>query len=75
MYCVNSDVTIGSAANPTLNAIISQVGFDSVEKGRSVGDIQTLNIQFTAEYNLTDSRTALVEYENDVANYLTTATS
>lgn len=75
MYCVNTDVLIGSASRPTLNVILSQVAFDTVEKGRTINEVQTLNVQFTAEYNLTNSRTVLVEYKNNVANYNVVATS
>lgn len=75
IYLTRSDVTIGSSSHPYLEFIISQLAFDKVDKKRDLNGIQTITANFTAEYNLTDSRTIQVVYKNDVANYNVVATS
>ena len=51
---VNSDVTIGSAGNPSFRIDLSRVAFDTWEPERPNDDIATQTINFKALYDITN---------------------
>lgn len=66
---INTDVTIGNAANPQLRIDLHSVTFKPVTRAIKLNDIVKQTLTFTAHYNTTDSKMITVTATNAVASY------
>lgn len=65
----NSDVTIGSSMNPTLQIDLAKVKFSKFEKGYNNDDIVTATVDFKAFYSISDSALIQVDLVNEQSSY------
>jgi len=65
----NTDVTIGTAANPQITIDLNKVIFNDLTHAIKVGDVMRQTIQFKGFYNLTDSKMISVKATNLQASY------
>jgi hypothetical protein len=62
--CVNSDVTIGTAGNPTLQLDLAQCSFENWTKNGSNDDLVTQTLGFEGEFSVGDSETIAAMLQN-----------
>ncbi len=65
----NTDVTIGTSANPQITIDLNKVVFKALTKPFKIGDIITQTIQFKAMYNTTDRKMVSIKASNLVTSY------
>jgi hypothetical protein len=65
----NTDVTIGSAANPEIKIDLYKVIFKALNKPVKIGDIMMQSLSFKAHYSISDSKMVQVTCVNAVASY------
>lgn len=66
---VRSDITIGSASNPTITITLPKVSFEDLSQDRPIDDIVTSAIEFTAHYDNDESNAILIDVVNELADY------
>ena len=66
---VNTDVTIGNAANPRIKIDLYAVTFKPITRAIKLNDIVTQTVQFTAHYSTSDSKMVEALATNVVASY------
>jgi len=66
---INTDVTIGSAANPKVRIDLHKAVFKEHASPAKLHDLMIENVQFTAHYNVTDSKMITALVTNAVASY------
>lgn len=66
---INTDVTIGAAANPSIRIDFHSVTFRPVTRAIKQGDYVTQTIAFKAHYNTTDSKMLTIVGVNIQASY------
>jgi hypothetical protein len=66
---VNSDVTIGSAANPRIRIDLAKVIFKEITRSIKINDIVRQTLAFKAHYSITDSLMISALATNAVASY------
>lgn len=66
---INTDVTIGSAANPMVRIDLHKVVFADHSTPAKLHDIMLESIAFTAHYDVTDSKMITATVTNAVASY------
>lgn len=65
----NTDVTIGSAANPQVKIDLYKVVFKELSKPVKIGDIMMQSLSFKAHYSISDSKMVQITCVNTVASY------
>jgi hypothetical protein len=65
----NTDVTIGSAANPQIKIDLYKVIFKELSKPVKIGDIMMQSLSFKAHYSISDSKMVQAVCVNTVASY------
>ena len=65
----NTDVTIGSAANPQIKIDLYKVIFKELSKPVKIGDIMMQSLSFKAHYSVSDSKMVQITCVNTVASY------
>jgi hypothetical protein len=66
---VNSDVTIGTASNPSMTIDMALVGFREFSRSQGNDEMVTQTVEFTANHSLVDSETVTVTLVNETADY------
>ena len=66
---VNTDVTIGTAGNPTLNITLAQCTFKDLGRPYKVKDLVYQTISFKASYSTPDTTLGSVVLTNTIATY------
>lgn len=65
----NTDVTLGTAANPELKILLNQVFFSEFSRPIKIKDLVYSNVKFRATYKLADSTMITTVLTNAVATY------
>lgn len=65
----NTDVTIGSAANPQVKIDLYKVIFKELSKPVKIGDLMMQHLSFNAHYSVSDSKMVQIVCVNTVASY------
>ena len=65
----NTDVTIGTAANPQLQIDLARCTFTALTRAIKLGDLVIQTLKFTAHYSTTDTGLAFAKLVNAVATY------
>lgn len=65
----NTDVTIGSTENPTLQIDLPAVTFQELERNAGLNDIVTQTLSFKAHYDTSNSEMVDIDLINTVASY------
>ncbi|MDD2230948.1 MAG: phage tail tube protein, partial [Candidatus Cloacimonetes bacterium] len=65
----NTDVTIGSAANPEIKIDLAKVIFKELTRPFKVGEIVKQSLSFKAHYSITDSKSITITCTNNTASY------
>jgi hypothetical protein len=64
-----SDITIGTASNPSATITLPKVSFESYAENRKIDDIVEQTIKFTAHYSSSDAMAIQAVLTNEKANY------
>jgi hypothetical protein len=64
-----SDITIGTASNPSATITLPKVSFESYAENRKIDDIVEQTIKFTAHYSASDAMAIQAVLTNEKANY------
>lgn len=67
--CVNTGVTIGSAANPRFKIDLAKVYFSELSVPVKINDVMTQSLKFTAYYSASDTSMVSALLTNAVASY------
>src|SRR3989344_1224180 len=69
VHLKNTDVTIGSAANPEVKIDLYKVIFKELNKPVKIGDVMMQTLSFKAHYSISDSKMVQIVCVNTVASY------
>lgn len=69
MDLINTDVTIGNAANPEIRIDLAKVIFTEISVSRGLNDIVKQTLSFKAHYSASDSKAITCLATNAVASY------